>query len=191
MDCRSVPPLRSTSCKIRIFRTLENKLALPGGKAAISMVDLNPPPPSSPSGSTLLATLLRLAILALGVTLATKLVPGISCDDGLTLLAVVVLLTFFNWILKPLLVMFTLPFIVLTLGLGLIVINAIVFLLVGHLVAGFHVAGFGTAILGSIVISLTNFIVTMLIRRSRAADARRRPPPRQGGTGGGSDAIDI
>ena len=99
-----------------------------------------------------------------------------------------VLLTFFNWILKPLLVMFTLPFIVLTLGLGLIVINAIVFLLVGHLVAGFHVAGFGTAILGSIVISLTNFIVTMLIRRSRVADAGRKPP-RSGG--GGSDAIDI
>jgi putative membrane protein len=130
--------------------------------------------------------MLRLAILALGVTLAAKLIPGISCDSTSTLVAVVTLLTLFNWILKPLLVIFTLPFIVATLGFGLLLINALLFLLVGRLVNGFHVAGFGTALLGSIVVSLTNLMITALIRRSRAADLRRKPTRR-----GGGDAIDI
>jgi len=140
----------------------------------------------TPGSTSLLATLLRLAILALGVTLATKLIPGIHCDSGSTLLAVVTLLTFFNWILKPVLVIFTLPFIVATLGLGLLLINALLFLLVGHLVNGFSVAGFGTALLGSIVVSLTNLMITALIRRSRNADRPRRPTRKDGG-----DAIDI
>jgi putative membrane protein len=134
-----------------------------------------------------MATLLRLAILALGVTLSAKMVPGISCDDGSTLVAVVTLLTLFNWILKPLLVVFTLPFIVATLGLGLVLINAVLFLLVGRLVAGFHVAGFGTAIVGSVVVSLTSFLVSALIRRSRAGEGRTRPARRNPD----KDSIDI
>ena len=140
----------------------------------------------SPGSTSFLATVLRLAILALGVTLATKLIPGISCDSGSTLVAVVTLLTLFNWILKPVLVIFTLPFIVATLGLGLLLINAVVFLLVSRLVHGFYVAGFGAALLGSIVVSLTNLMITALIRRSRAADLRRKPTRRDGG-----GAIDI
>jgi len=58
--------------------------------------------------SPLLQLFLRWLVIALGVTLATKIVPGITCSDGTTLLAVVVLLSFFNAILKPLLVLFTL-----------------------------------------------------------------------------------
>ena len=92
--------------------------------------------------------LVRWLVLALGVMLATKVVPGISCADGATLVAVVVLLSFFNLILKPLLVLFTLPFILITMGLGIVVINALLFLLVGRLVAGFHVAGFWPAVAG-------------------------------------------
>ena len=63
--------------------------------------------------------LLRCLVLALGVTLSTKIVPGISCDSGTTLLVVVLVLTFFNAVLKPLLLLFTLPFILLTLGVGI------------------------------------------------------------------------
>jgi putative membrane protein len=109
--------------------------------------------------------LLRWAILALGVVLATKLVTGIECRDGTTLLAVVVLLSFFNAILKPLMVLFTLPFIVLTLGLGVLVINALLFLFVGRLVEGFHVAGFWPAVWGSLVVSLTNMFLGGFARR--------------------------
>jgi putative membrane protein len=113
--------------------------------------------------SPLLQLLLRWAILALGVVLATKLIPGIECRDGMSLVAVVVLLSFFNAIVKPLLVSFTLPFILPTMGLGLVLINALLFLFVGKLVDGFHVAGFWTAVGGALVVSVTNWIVSALV----------------------------
>ncbi len=107
--------------------------------------------------------LVRWLILALGVVLAEKLVPGISCDNGLTLAVVVLLLSFFNVVLKPLLLLFTLPFVILTMGLGIWVINAGLFYLVGRLVEGFHVAGFGSALLGALIVSVTNLALSRLM----------------------------
>ncbi len=132
--------------------------------------------------------LLRWAVLALGVMLATKLVRGISCDDGLTLLWVVVLLSFFNAILKPMLVLFTLPFIIVTMGLGVVVINALLFLLVGRLVDGFHVASFWSAVGGSLVVSITNWLASAFVRSARIEN---RPPPPPKPPQGGGDVIDI
>ena len=114
--------------------------------------------------------LVRWLILALGVVLAEKLVPGIRCDDGLTLAVVVLLLSFFNVVLKPVLLLFTLPFIVLSLGLGVWVTNAFLFYVVGKLADGFHVAGFGSALWGALIVSLTNMILSRLMRPPR-------PPP--------------
>ncbi len=129
--------------------------------------------------------LLRWLVLALGVLLSTKLVPGIKCDDGLTLAVVVLLLSFCNVVLKPILMLFTLPFIVLTLGLGIWIINAALFYFVGRIVSGFHVAGFGSALLGALIVSLTSMILNSLMR----------PPPKPP-TGGPApakreDVIDI
>lgn len=104
--------------------------------------------------------------MALGVTLATKLVNGISCDSTETLIVVVLLLSFCNAILKPLLVLFTLPFIIFTLGLGVVVINALLFLFVGRLVEGFHVAGFWPAVWGALVVSVTNLLLSGFTRPS-------------------------
>jgi putative membrane protein len=121
--------------------------------------------------------LVRWLVLALGVMLATTIIPGIECEDGRTLIAVVLLLSFFNAILKPLLVLFTLPFIVLTMGLGIVVINALLFLFVDRLVGGFHVAGFWTAVGGSLIVSLTNFLVSSFVKSNRRevrAPAERR-----------------
>ncbi len=131
--------------------------------------------------------LTRWLVLALGVTLATWLIPGIHCDSGAALIAVVLLLSLFNVILKPLLVLFTLPFILVTMGLGMIVINALLFLFVGRLVEGFHVAGFWSAVGGAIVVSLTNLLVSVLRRQPP-------PPPPSGPAGRGEkpdDVIDI
>lgn len=129
-----------------------------------------------------LALIVRWLVLALGVTLAEKLVPGVDCQDGLTLFVVVVLLSFFNAVLRPILVLFTLPFIVLTMGLGLVVINALLFLLVGRLVDGFHVDGFWSAFWAAVIVGLTNFFMTMVMKQ--------RPPggPGGGGSGGGGGA---
>jgi putative membrane protein len=122
--------------------------------------------------SPFLQLLLRWAILALGVTLATKLGLGIECRDGATLVTVVLLLSFVNAILKPLMVLFTLPFILLTLGLGMVVINALLFLLVARLVDGFHVASFWSAVGGALVVSVTNMVLSIVTRGTRPP----RPP---------------
>jgi putative membrane protein len=106
--------------------------------------------------------LLRWFVLALGVVLSAKLVPGISYDSGSTLAVVVILLSLFNTVLKPVLLLFTLPFIVLTLGVGIWIINALLFYFTGRLVEGFHVAGFGSALLGALIVSVTNLILSRL-----------------------------
>jgi putative membrane protein len=125
--------------------------------------------------SSLTQLLLRWAILALGVAIAAKLVPGIHYRDGETLVWVVLLLSFFNAILKPLLVLFTLPFIVLTLGLGVILINALLFLFVGRLVEGFQVDGFWSAVGGAIIVSLTNLVLSRFARGAVPAPAPSQP----------------
>ncbi len=134
--------------------------------------------------SAMLQLLARWIALALGVVLATKIVAGITCEDGMTLVAVVLLLSFFNAILKPLLVLFTLPFIIVTMGLGVVVINALLFLFVGEIVKGFHVAGFWSALGGSVVVSITNLLVSSLMRGGKTKPPA--PPPRKSG-----DVIDI
>jgi putative membrane protein len=135
--------------------------------------------------SSLLA---RWLILALGVVIATRLVPGIHCRDAGALLEAVVLLSLFNALLRPVLVVFTLPFIILTMGIGILVINAILFLFVGRIVSGFEVDGFWPAVGGSLVLSLTNLVVTAFLRSSRPPPPPR-PPGGPGSTGG--DVIDI
>ncbi len=130
--------------------------------------------------------LVRWLILALGVTLSTKIVPGISYDTGTTLAVVVVMLSFFNAVLKPLLLLFTLPFIVLSLGIGIWIINAILFYFVGRLVDGFHVATFGSALWGALIVSLTNLLLSRMLT----------PPRPPGGPGPAreakrDDVIDI
>ena len=111
--------------------------------------------------------------------------PGITYDDGVTLLVVVVLLSLFNAILKPLLVIFTLPFVVLSLGLGVWLINALLFLAVSRLVAGFHVRDFWAALWGSLIVSLTNMVLSSLLRTRSAPPVRPPPRPRS------DDVIDI
>ena len=125
---------------------------------------------------------IRWIVLALGVVLAAHIVPGIRYDDGATLLVVVLLLSFFNAILKPLLVLFTLPFILLTMGLGVMVINALLFLFVGRIVSGFHVAGFWSAVGGALIVSITNLVMSRLLARN---SSRPRPPAKR------DDVIDI
>jgi putative membrane protein len=129
----------------------------------------------------------RWMVLALGVVIAAHLVPGIHYSDPWALFIAVVLLSFFNAVLRPVLVLFTLPFIIVTMGLGIIVINAFLFLFVGRLVDGFTVSGFWPAVGGSLVLSITNLVMNGLMRSS----GPRPPPPPRGPPGAGGDVIDI
>jgi putative membrane protein len=131
--------------------------------------------------------LVRWLVLALGVVLSTKIVPGIHCDSGLTLLVVVLLLSFLNVVVKPILLLFTLPFIVLTLGLGIWLVNALLLFAVGRLVDGFHVAGFGSALIGALIISVTNLVMNRVL----APPPKPPGPPRGGAAGRNDDVIDV
>jgi putative membrane protein len=130
--------------------------------------------------------LVRWLVLALGVVLSTKIVPGISYDTGSTLAVVVLVLSFFNAVLKPLLLLFTLPFIVLSLGVGIWIINALLFFFVGRLVDGFHVAGFGSALFGALIVSVTNLVMNRLLTPPRPPG----PPPATR-PGKRDDVIDV
>ena len=132
---------------------------------------------------------MRWIVLALGVVIATHVVAGIHCDDLASLIMAVLVLSFLNAILRPILLLFSLPFIVLTMGLGVLVINAFLFLFVGRIVEGFRVDGFWPAVWGSLVLSLTNMVMSGVLR----PPVRRRgppPPPSAPGSSGG-DVIDI
>ncbi len=130
--------------------------------------------------------------LAMGVMLAARLVPGIDCEDGMTLVVVVAILSLFNAFLKPVLVIFTLPLVVLSAGLGLWLINAFLLWGAGRLVKGFHVEGLWAALWGALIISVTNMAFTTLFRAKKAA-ARRGPtePPRPTPPPGKGDVIDV
>lgn len=116
--------------------------------------------------------LVRWAILAIGVAVSAAIVPGIGYETVPTLLVVVILLSFFNAFLKPLFVFFTFPFILLTLGIGVWLINAFLLLMAARVIDGFEVAGFGTALLGSLVVSLTNVVLSRLLV---GREQRQRP----------------
>ena len=133
--------------------------------------------------------LLRWCVLAVGVTIATNVINGIHCDSRETLVVVVLLLSFFNAILKPLLLLFAMPFIVMTLGLGVVVINALLFSLVGNLVQGFYVDGFWSAIGGAIIVSLTNLAANALLGNDQGPRGPR--PPGGGLDGRGFGNFDV
>ena len=98
-------------------------------------------------------------ILVIGLYLVTLITP-ISFDAPKDLFWAALVLIIFNTILKPLLILFTLPLVILSLGLFLLIINAIILYTVPHFVPGFHVPGFWSALFGSILLSLITGLFT-------------------------------
>jgi putative membrane protein len=135
--------------------------------------------------------LVRCAVLAVGVALSAVLFPGITYDSFPTLLVVAVLLSVFNAILKPLLVIFTLPFVILTLGLGIWLINAFLFLAVSRLVPGFYVHDFWAALWGALIVSVTNLLLSGRFSGRFTVRPGRRPPPPPPPRTRTDDVIDI
>jgi putative membrane protein len=105
----------------------------------------------------------RLLVGGLGLWLASELVPGISFRDGWTLFGAAILLGLVNAVVRPVLVILTLPITILTLGLFLLVINAATLSLVASLFQGFTIEGFWSALLGAIVISITGWLASWFI----------------------------
>lgn len=106
---------------------------------------------------------LRAAIAALGLWVAARVVPGIRIDGAGTLAGAALLLGVVNAIVRPVLVVLTLPITILTLGLFLLVVNAATFGLVAFFLPGFHIDGFLAALLGSLLVGFTGWIGSALI----------------------------
>ena len=107
--------------------------------------------------------LTRLIVSALGLWLASELVPGIEVRGGWTLVGAAILLGLVNAVVRPVLVVLTLPFTILSLGLFLLVINAAMLGLVAAMFDNFRIAGFGSAILGAIIVSITGWLASWFI----------------------------
>lgn len=108
--------------------------------------------------------IIRWVISALAILLTAYLVPGVQVVSFATALLVAVVLGIVNAILKPLLVLLTLPITVLTLGLFMFIINAVMILIVDRLIPGFSVDSFLTALLFSLVLSVVNWFLFSLVR---------------------------
>jgi putative membrane protein len=106
---------------------------------------------------------LRVAIVALGLWLATYILPGLSFDGPSTLLAAALLLGIVNAVIRPVAVVLTLPLTLLSLGLFLLVINAAMLGLVALLLSGFSISSFWTALGGALIVSLTGWVASGLI----------------------------
>jgi len=102
--------------------------------------------------------LIRGALVALGLWLATQLFSGLTFDQPGTLIAAALLLGVVNAVIRPLVLLLTLPLTVLTLGFFLLVINAAMVGLVALMLDGFHVASFWTAVGTSLVVSFVSWI---------------------------------
>jgi putative membrane protein len=105
------------------------------------------------------AFLIHVAITAVALLLASKVFKGLKFDGAGSLVISALLLGFANAVVWPLLVILTLPLTVITLGLFLLVINALMLMLVAALVKGFRISGFWTAFFASIFISILSIVL--------------------------------
>ena len=116
---------------------------------------------------------LRVAIVALGLWLATQILPGLYFASAGTLLAAALLLGIVNAVVRPIAVVLTLPITLLSLGLFLLVINAAMLGLVALLLSGFQISGFWTAVGASLIVSLTGWVASGLIGNNGKVEVMR------------------
>lgn len=116
--------------------------------------------------------LVRAAFAAFGLAIAARLVDGISYDAPVTLFLAALLLGLVNALLRPLLVLLTLPLTVLTFGLFLLVINAGMILLVSRILPGFQVAGLTPALIAAVITGVTSWAAHMLLGDLRRLTSR-------------------
>jgi putative membrane protein len=109
--------------------------------------------------------IVRWLLLALALLLVAHLYPGVSLTGFGAAMVAALVLGLFNALLRPLLVMLTLPVTLITLGLFLFVINALLFWAAASVLSGFNVTGFGAALIGSLLYSLCGMVIDVAMER--------------------------
>jgi putative membrane protein len=103
--------------------------------------------------------ILKILITSINVFILAYILPGVTINDYSTAIIVAIVLSFLNALIKPLLILLTLPVTILTLGLFLFVINACVILIADDFIGGFVVNGFWNALLFSLLLSFFNSFI--------------------------------
>jgi len=111
--------------------------------------------------------LIKILLNTLAVVVAAYILPGVGVDGFLTAVVVAVVLAVVNAVVRPILILLTLPATILTLGLFILVINALMVMLVAWLVPGFVVVSFWWALLFSLVVSVVSFVLYGLAGESK------------------------
>jgi putative membrane protein len=111
-----------------------------------------------------MSLLLRLILNALAVILVSYIVPGVQVNGFFTAFITAFVIGLINAVIRPVLLVLSLPINILTLGLFTLVINALMFWLASALVPGFQVAGFGAALIGALVFWLISWATNALVR---------------------------
>jgi putative membrane protein len=122
---------------------------------------------------------LRVLVNALAIWLATEIVPGLTVRRAATVLVAAMVLGLVNAIVRPVLLVLTLPLTLVTLGLFLFVLNALCLWLTSAIVPGFEVRGFWAAFWGALVISAVSWVVNAFLSdrgRLVVITERERPP---------------
>jgi len=135
----------------------------------------------------------RWVVTSLAVLVAANLVKGIGYDSLVALFAGALVLGILNALVRPVMLLLSLPLVVFSLGLFILVINAALLYLVGMLVKGFHVASFWAAFWGGLVISAVSLIVNGLTGtgESRVQIRRRHRPSRRERSHDDGPVIDV
>ena len=107
--------------------------------------------------------LVRTLITAIGLWLANTLIPGIDIETPGTLILAALLMGLVNAIVRPIAILLTFPFTIVTLGLFLLIINAAMFGLVAAFLDGFSVSGFFSALFGWLIVSFTGTMASWFI----------------------------
>jgi putative membrane protein len=111
--------------------------------------------------------LVKILLSSLAVIIASYILPGVYVESFMVAIIIAVILSLLNVTVKPLLIIFTIPLTVLSLGLFLLVINAIIILIAGSLVSGFEIDGFWWALIFSLVLSVTNSLLAELSKKDQ------------------------
>jgi putative membrane protein len=120
---------------------------------------------SPPRYAAGMKTIVRWMLLAAALLLVAHLYPGVTVKSFGSALIAAFVLGLFNTLVRPLLVLLTLPVTLITLGLFLFVINALMFWAAAGVLDGFNVAGFGAALIGSVLYSLCGMVIDVATER--------------------------
>ncbi|MDB5261592.1 MAG: rane protein [Adhaeribacter sp.] len=107
--------------------------------------------------------IIKLIFTAIAAAVTAHILPGVSIDGAMSAIWLALVLAVLNAIVRPILVLLTIPITIVTLGLFLLVINALIILLADYLLAGFSVDGFIWALIFSLILSIITALVDMIM----------------------------